>query len=85
MYDEISTIERKKRNNLYTYVVLLLMLVTLQICTNQKQAIYTSVEVKKSLDLKIPCNVVAIKTGRIDSLSIILSKHNPFTDTMNFQ
>ncbi|XP_043669881.1 glutamate receptor ionotropic, delta-2-like isoform X2 [Vespula pensylvanica] len=54
------------------------------ICTNRKQAIYTSVEVKKSLDLKIPCNVVAIKTGRIDSLSIILSKHNPFTGTMNF-
>ncbi|KAL2712483.1 hypothetical protein V1478_018006 [Vespula squamosa] len=54
------------------------------ICTNRKQAIFSSEEIKKILNLKIPCNVVSIKTGRIDSLSIILSKHNQFTGIINF-
>ncbi|XP_046821639.1 glutamate receptor ionotropic, delta-2-like isoform X2 [Vespa crabro] len=54
------------------------------ICKNRKQAIYTSDEIKKVLNFKIPCNVVSIETGRIDSLSIILSKHNPFIGIINF-
>ncbi|KAF7382232.1 hypothetical protein HZH66_013664 [Vespula vulgaris] len=55
------------------------------ICKNQKLAIFTFDEVIKSIDPKIPCNVVRVETGHINNIAIILSKHNPFTGVINFQ
>ncbi|KAI4485058.1 hypothetical protein M0802_012816 [Mischocyttarus mexicanus] len=55
------------------------------ICEDKKLAIYTSEEIKKTINLEIPCNVVSIKAGLADNLAIILSKHNPFTGVINFQ
>ncbi|KAI4485055.1 hypothetical protein M0802_012823 [Mischocyttarus mexicanus] len=54
------------------------------ICEDKKLAIYTSEEIKKTINLEIPCNVVSIKAGLADNLAIILSKHNPFTGVINF-
>ncbi|XP_047350396.1 glutamate receptor 1-like [Vespa velutina] len=56
-----------------------------RICENQKIALYTSIAKKEAIRFKTPCNVVPISAGRIESLAIILSKHNPFTDVINFQ
>ncbi|XP_046828271.1 glutamate receptor 1-like [Vespa crabro] len=55
-----------------------------RICNNPKLAIYTFDEMKKNIDNKLPCNVIQVGTGRINCLAIILSKHNPFTDIINF-
>ncbi|XP_046828254.1 probable glutamate receptor [Vespa crabro] len=55
------------------------------ICDNQKLAIYTFDEMKKSIDPKIPCNVVRVETGHVNNVAIVLSKHNPFTGIFNFQ
>ncbi|KAF7398501.1 hypothetical protein HZH66_006398 [Vespula vulgaris] len=55
-----------------------------KVCDNGKLAIYTSEEVQKITNLKITCNLVAIDTGRVDNLAMILSKNNPFTDVINF-
>nr|KAF7425196.1 hypothetical protein H0235_007634 [Vespula pensylvanica] len=55
-----------------------------KVCDNRKLAIYTSEEVQKITNLKITCNLVAIDTGRVDNLAMILSKNNPFTDVINF-
>ncbi|XP_046828257.1 glutamate receptor 2-like [Vespa crabro] len=56
-----------------------------RICNNPKLAIYTYDEIKKNIDNKLPCNVIQVGTGSINCLAIILSKHNPFTDIINFQ
>ncbi|KAL2713243.1 hypothetical protein V1478_016941 [Vespula squamosa] len=56
-----------------------------KICKNQKLAFYTYEEMKKSIDDELPCNVIHVKTGRINCFAIILSKHNPFTSVINFQ
>nr|KAF7398284.1 hypothetical protein H0235_016292 [Vespula pensylvanica] len=56
-----------------------------KICKNPKLAIYTFDEMKKCIDDKIPCDVVCIETGCMNNVAIILSKHNPFTDIINFQ
>ncbi|XP_035732953.1 uncharacterized protein LOC118446415 isoform X4 [Vespa mandarinia] len=56
-----------------------------RICKNRKLAMYSSEEVQKIVNLKIPCNLASIETGRVDSLAMILSKNNPFTDIINFQ
>nr|XP_050852359.1 glutamate receptor 1-like isoform X1 [Vespula vulgaris] len=55
-----------------------------RICKNQKLALYTSIAKKEGIRFKIPCNVIPISAGRIESLAIILSKHNPFTEVINF-
>ncbi|KAI4482435.1 hypothetical protein M0802_013722 [Mischocyttarus mexicanus] len=55
-----------------------------KICQNRKLALYTSAEVYKTVGLKIPCNVVPIEAGRVDCLSMILTKHNQFTNVINF-
>ncbi|KAI4493411.1 hypothetical protein M0804_001587 [Polistes exclamans] len=55
-----------------------------KICQNRKLALYSSAEVHKTVDLKIPCNVVSIEAGRVDCLSMILTKHNQFTNLINF-
>ncbi|KAL2712484.1 hypothetical protein V1478_018007 [Vespula squamosa] len=56
----------------------------LKICKNRKLAFYTSRFLKDSINHKIPCNIVSIKTGHVDTFSLILSKHNQFTDVINF-
>ncbi|XP_043682444.1 glutamate receptor 1-like [Vespula pensylvanica] len=56
-----------------------------RVCKNQKLAIYTSDEFNKIGNLKIPCNVIRIETGHLNSFAMILSKHNPFSDVINFQ
>ncbi|KAK2576889.1 hypothetical protein KPH14_005514 [Odynerus spinipes] len=55
-----------------------------RVCKNPKLALYTSDEIKKSISFGIPCKVATIYAGRIDSLAMILSKNNPFTDLINF-
>ncbi|XP_047349701.1 uncharacterized protein LOC124949128 [Vespa velutina] len=55
-----------------------------RVCKNRKLAMYSSEEVQKIVNLKIPCNLASIETGRVDSLAMILSKNNPFTDVINF-
>nr|KAF7398299.1 hypothetical protein H0235_016307 [Vespula pensylvanica] len=56
-----------------------------KICKNRNLAIYTFDEIRRSVDLEIPCNVVRVETGRVNSFAIVLSKHNPFTGVINFQ
>ncbi|KAF7382218.1 hypothetical protein HZH66_013650 [Vespula vulgaris] len=56
-----------------------------KICKNPKLAFYTFDEMKNSVDNKLPCKVIHIDTGRITCFAIILSKHNPFTNVINFQ
>ncbi|KAF7383165.1 hypothetical protein HZH68_015014 [Vespula germanica] len=53
------------------------------ICKNRKLAFYT-VDKDVIANLKIPCNVVHIATGHVNNIAMILSKHNPFTDVINF-
>ncbi|XP_047350393.1 uncharacterized protein LOC124949435 [Vespa velutina] len=53
----------------------------MKICDNEKLPIYTYKRIKS---FKIPCKVVGLDTGIIDNLSMILSKHNPFTGVINF-
>ncbi|KAL2712482.1 putative glutamate receptor [Vespula squamosa] len=55
-----------------------------RVCDNGKLALYTSEDVQKIINLKITCNLASIDTGRVDSLAMILSKNNPFTDVINF-
>ncbi|XP_046828221.1 probable glutamate receptor isoform X2 [Vespa crabro] len=55
-----------------------------RICKNQKLAIY-SIQHNTPVNLEIPCNVVRIDTGHVNSIAMILSKHNPFTNVINFQ
>ncbi|XP_043487213.1 glutamate receptor 3-like isoform X3 [Polistes fuscatus] len=55
-----------------------------KIYQNMKLALYSSAEVHKTVDLKIFCNVVSIKAGRVDCLSQILTKHNQFTNLIKF-
>ncbi|KAF7382219.1 hypothetical protein HZH66_013651 [Vespula vulgaris] len=55
------------------------------ICKNRKLVIYTYNEMKKPVDSKITCNVVRVKTEHVNNIAIALSKHNPFTDVINFQ
>ncbi|XP_047367613.1 uncharacterized protein LOC124956187 [Vespa velutina] len=55
-----------------------------RICKNQKLAIY-SIQHNNAVNLEIPCNVVRIDTGHVNSIAMILSKHNPFTNVINFQ
>nr|XP_050865552.1 probable glutamate receptor [Vespula vulgaris] len=54
-----------------------------KICKNRKLAFYT-VDKDVIANLKIPCNVVHIATGHVNNIAMILSKHNPFTDVINF-
>ncbi|XP_043487209.1 glutamate receptor 1-like isoform X1 [Polistes fuscatus] len=55
-----------------------------QVCKDRKLAIYTYNEIHKDILLKIPCNIMSIEAGAVNTLSIILSKHNPFTGIINF-
>ncbi|XP_047368011.1 uncharacterized protein LOC124956351 [Vespa velutina] len=54
------------------------------ICKNPKLAFYTFDDMQKSIGNKIPCNLICVETGDVNYLAIILSKHNPFTDIINF-
>ncbi|KAF7383177.1 hypothetical protein HZH68_015026 [Vespula germanica] len=56
-----------------------------EVCKNRKLALYTSDKFNSIGNVKIPCNVVPIETGHLNSFAMILSKHNPFTDLINFQ
>lgn len=69
---------------LYT-VLSVILIIKLQICENQKLALYTFDEQKKSVNSKILCNVVRVETGHVNNIAMILSKHNPFTGVFNFQ
>ncbi|KAG7206804.1 hypothetical protein KM043_000713 [Ampulex compressa] len=55
-----------------------------QVCHENKVAFYCSEERKRLAELQIPCKVSTIGTGRIDSLSLVLSKHHPYTDIINY-
>ncbi|XP_035742755.1 glutamate receptor 2-like [Vespa mandarinia] len=55
------------------------------ICKNPKLAFYTFDDMKKSIGNIIPCNLICVETGDVNSVAIILSKHNSFTDVINFQ
>ncbi|XP_047367689.1 glutamate receptor 3-like [Vespa velutina] len=55
------------------------------ICKNSKLAFYTFDDIQKSISNIIPCNLVCVETGDMNSVAIILSKHNSFTDVINFQ
>lgn len=57
-------------------------------CNNGKLALYTGYGVdmeKIPSSLRIPCKVFSLKFGRVDSLSMILSKHNQYTTVLNYQ
>nr|KAF7398285.1 hypothetical protein H0235_016293 [Vespula pensylvanica] len=56
-----------------------------RVCKNRKLVIYTTDQVNRKNNIKLPCNVVRIETGHLHSFAMILSKHNPFTDVINFQ
>ncbi|XP_076642063.1 putative glutamate receptor [Halictus rubicundus] len=58
-----------------------------EICNNDKLAFYAAFSTdmqKKSHDINIPCNVISIYVGRVDSVSMILSKDNQFTSVLNY-
>ncbi|KAL2749295.1 glutamate receptor 1-like isoform X1, partial [Vespula maculifrons] len=55
------------------------------ICKNRKLAIYSFDEMEKIVGSQISCNVVRIETEYVNYIAIALSKHNPFTDVINFQ
>nr|KAF7398292.1 hypothetical protein H0235_016300 [Vespula pensylvanica] len=52
---------------------------------NRKLAIYSFDGMEKVVDSKISCNVVRIETRYVNYIAIALSKHNQFTDVINFQ
>ncbi|XP_046821722.1 glutamate receptor ionotropic, kainate glr-3-like isoform X1 [Vespa crabro] len=55
-----------------------------KICENPKLAFYSSDEINKIVNFKMPCDMFPIETGRMDNLAMILSKNNPFRDVINF-
>ncbi|KAI4485059.1 hypothetical protein M0802_012817 [Mischocyttarus mexicanus] len=54
------------------------------ICKNHKQTVLIYDKIKDDLTFDLPCDVVSVSVGGIESLSIILSKNNAFTDIINF-
>ncbi|XP_076677005.1 uncharacterized protein LOC143373531 isoform X2 [Andrena cerasifolii] len=57
------------------------------ICNDGKLALYTGygVEMEKiSTSLRIPCKLFSLNFGRVDSLSMILSKDNQYTTVLNY-
>jgi len=38
---------------------------------------------KNSVEMKIPCRLLSITTGRIDNSAMILSKDNPYVGLIN--
>ncbi|XP_015189890.1 PREDICTED: glutamate receptor 1-like [Polistes dominula] len=54
------------------------------ICENPKLTMYIDEKAKDQLSSKLPCDIISVKEGGIQSLSIILSKHSAFTGIINF-
>ncbi|KAI4485056.1 hypothetical protein M0802_012814 [Mischocyttarus mexicanus] len=54
------------------------------ICENPKLAVYIYDEGGAEITYSFPCDVVSVSVGGIDSISIILSKNNAFTNIINF-
>nr|KAF7398286.1 hypothetical protein H0235_016294 [Vespula pensylvanica] len=55
------------------------------VCENRNLAMYTSDELNSIGNLKMPCDIIRIETGHRNSFAMVLSKHNPFTNLINFQ
>ncbi|KAF7382217.1 hypothetical protein HZH66_013649 [Vespula vulgaris] len=53
-----------------------------RVCKNEKLALYMSDQLNY---FENSCDIVRIETEHINWFAIILSKHNPFTDIINFQ
>nr|KAF7398291.1 hypothetical protein H0235_016299 [Vespula pensylvanica] len=56
-----------------------------RICKNGKLALYMSDQLSHFENLVMPCNMISIETTHINRFAMILSRHNPFTDLINFQ
>nr|XP_050851506.1 glutamate receptor 3-like isoform X2 [Vespula vulgaris] len=54
-----------------------------QVC-QEKVAFYTTEEMKKTINLYLPCKVNYIETGRSDSLAMTLPKDSPFKGIINY-
>ncbi|XP_043682439.1 glutamate receptor ionotropic, delta-2-like [Vespula pensylvanica] len=54
------------------------------VCENRNLAMYTSDELNSIGNLKMPCDIIRIETGHRNSFAMVLSKHNPFTNLINF-
>ncbi|XP_043669509.1 glutamate receptor U1-like isoform X2 [Vespula pensylvanica] len=54
-----------------------------QLCNEHNIAMYVSTEVRNVLDPEIPCNIVHINLGHIDSVSLMWSKKNQFLSLIN--
>ncbi|XP_043487521.1 uncharacterized protein LOC122514650 [Polistes fuscatus] len=54
-----------------------------QVCNERNVAMYVSTEVRNVLDPEIPCNIVRINLGHIDSVSLMWSKKNQFLSLIN--
>ncbi|XP_046821732.1 uncharacterized protein LOC124425445 isoform X2 [Vespa crabro] len=54
-----------------------------QVC-REKVAFYATEEMKKTINLYLPCKINYIDTGRSDSLAMILPKGSPFKGLINY-
>ncbi|XP_063995868.1 glutamate receptor 1-like [Diachasmimorpha longicaudata] len=55
-----------------------------QVCT-RKVAFYTNEALKRSLNKHLPCDIVSIKTGRIETLGMIMPRHSEYMGLVNYQ
>uniref|UniRef100_A0A0C9RJS9 KBP_0 protein n=1 Tax=Fopius arisanus TaxID=64838 RepID=A0A0C9RJS9_9HYME len=55
-----------------------------QVCT-KKVAFYTNEAQKRSLSRKLPCDIVSVRTGRIDTLGMIMSPRSEYIGLVNYQ
>ncbi|XP_032670187.1 uncharacterized protein LOC116843675 [Odontomachus brunneus] len=56
----------------------------MQLCKDRKLAYLVLSALKKSVEMRIPCKLSAIRTERIDNLGMVLSKGNPYTGVINY-
>ncbi|KAI4504222.1 hypothetical protein M0802_000693 [Mischocyttarus mexicanus] len=54
-----------------------------EVCT-EKVAFYVTEEVKKAINIYLPCKVNFLETGRSDSLAMIVPKGSPFKGIINY-
>ncbi|XP_076276446.1 putative glutamate receptor [Lasioglossum baleicum] len=58
-----------------------------EICNNDKLGFYIGFSTdmqRKSQSIYMPCNLLSIYDGRVDSLAMVLSKDNQFTTVLNY-
>ncbi|THK33012.1 glutamate receptor 1-like [Diachasma alloeum] len=54
-----------------------------QVCT-RKVAFYTNEALKRTLNKNLPCDIVSIKTGKIETLGMIMSRHSEYMGIVNY-